>query len=136
MLAADVAGTSWRRKTRSRKTLIVTSVILNNEDAWHSDSDECEDNDEDWLERPQQLPEWSFTQRWVAGGDLLPNRPLQSPRLAGTLSKVLLKLQTLAVVGVALYGVSCSVGSMTATNVLNWRQLELESPVECRERLL
>ncbi|KAF1789376.1 hypothetical protein GQ600_22385 [Phytophthora cactorum] len=159
MLAADASQRGWDELEEENSE---SEDADSDEDAWHSDSDESEDNDEDWLERPQQLPEWSFTQRWVAGGGLLPNVgwtlavvgvapmllylslprsdqqlwPLQSPRLAGTLSKVLLNLLTLAVVGVALYGVSCSVESMTATNVLNWRQLELKSPVECGERLL
>ncbi|KAF1782198.1 hypothetical protein GQ600_5274 [Phytophthora cactorum] len=149
MLAADASQRGWDELEEENSE---PEDADSDEDAWHSDS-------RDWLERPQQLPEWSFTQRWVAGGGLLPNVgwtlavvgvapmllylslprsdqqlwPLQSPRLAGTLSKVLLNLLTLAVVGVALYGVSCSVESMTATNVLNWRQLELESPVECGE---
>ncbi|KAF1784966.1 P-loop containing nucleoside triphosphate hydrolase [Phytophthora cactorum] len=128
MLAADASQRGWDELEEENSE---PEDADSDEDAWHSDSDESEDNDEDWLERPQQLPSGAspsggWPQLW----------PLQSPRLAGTLSKVLLNLLTLAVVGVALYGVSCSVESMTATNVLNWRQLELESPVECGERLL
>lgn len=129
------------------------------EDAWHSDSDESEDNDDDWLERPRgPPPQLSFSQRWLAGGSTLQNvgwtlaalavapmllyaslphsdeqlRPLRSLRLAGTLSKVLLNLLTLAAAGAALYGASCSVEPLS----VHWRQLELEPPVQCGERLL
>ncbi|KAH7468450.1 hypothetical protein KRP22_012091 [Phytophthora ramorum] len=127
-------------------------------DAWHSDSEESEDDEADWLERPQVQPTLSFAQRWVAGGSLLQNVgwtlavlavaplllyaslpradgqlwPLQSLRLAGTLSKVLLNVVTLGVAALALYGASCSVGVLS----VNWRQVQVEPPVQCAERLL
>ncbi|ETI54511.1 hypothetical protein F441_02611 [Phytophthora nicotianae CJ01A1] len=159
MLAADASQRGWDELEEENSE---AEDPDSDEDAWHSDSDESEDNDEDWLERPQQLLGWSFTQRWVAGGGWVQNVawtlavmgvapmllyislprsdqqlwPLQSPRLAGALSKALLNLLTLAGVGLALYGVSCSVDSLALTNVLNWRDLDLEPPVECGERLL
>ncbi|KAL4094791.1 hypothetical protein PRIC1_010447 [Phytophthora ramorum] len=127
-------------------------------DAWHSDSEESEDDEADWLERPQVQPTLSFAQRWVTGGSLLQNVgwtlavlavaplllyaslpradgqlwPLQSLRLAGTLSKVLLNVVTLGVAALALYGASCSVGVLS----VNWRQVQVEPPVQCAERLL
>lgn len=58
--------------------------------------------------------------------------PLRSLRLAGTLTKVLLNLLTLAAAAAALYGASCSVEPLS----MHWQQLELEPPAQCGERLL
>lgn len=158
MLAADSTQRGWDELEEENSE----AEDADSEDGWQSDSDESEDNDDDWLERPQQLLEWSFTQRWVAGGGMLHNViwtlavvsvaplllyvslprcdqqlwPLQSPRLAGSLSKALLNVLTLAIAGMALYGVSCTVEPLTASDVLNWKELELEPPVQCGERLL
>lgn len=159
LLAADASQRGWDELEEENSD---DDAADSDSDAWHSDSEESEDNDDDWLERPRILPEMSFAQRWVAGGGLLQNVgwtlaavcvaplllyvslprsaeqlwPLQSPRLTGTLSKVLLNLLTLAAAAVALYGASCSSEPLTLSSAMNWRQLEVEPPVECGERLL
>ncbi|KAE8876673.1 hypothetical protein PF005_g3293 [Phytophthora fragariae] len=160
MLAADATQRGWDELGEENSDVDDEDDDEGkDEDAWHSDSDESEDNDDDWLERPRAPPpQLSFAQRWLAGGSTLQNvgwtlaalavapmllyaslphsdeqlRPLRSPRLAGTLSKVLLNQLTLAAAGAALYGASCSVEPLS----VHWRQLELEPPVQCGERLL
>ncbi|POM61310.1 hypothetical protein PHPALM_29694 [Phytophthora palmivora] len=158
MLAADASQRGWDELEEETSDVEADS----DEDAWHSDSDESEDNEEDWLERPQALQELTFTQRWVAGGSLLQNVgwtlaavavapmllyvslprsdeqlwPLQSLRLVGMLSKVLLNVLTLMAAAVTLYGVSCSVETLTLDNVLSWREIDVEKPEMCGERLL
>ncbi|GMF34134.1 unnamed protein product [Phytophthora lilii] len=157
MLAADASQRGWDELGEENSD----AEPDDDEDAWHSDSDESEDFEDDWLERPRPALSPSFAQRWLAGGGLLQNVgwtlaslavaplllyvslprtdeqlwPLQSPRLAGMLSKVLLNLLTLAVAAAVLYGATCSLETLTLTNLLNWRQLALEPPTECSERL-
>ncbi|KAG6622368.1 DNA repair protein [Phytophthora cinnamomi] len=161
MLAADATQRGWDElgEENSDAAADEDGDEDADEDAWHSDSDSSEDNDDDWLERPRApLPPLSFAQRWLAGGSALQNVgwtlaalavaplllyatlprgdeqlwPLRSPRLAGTLTKVLLNLLTLAAAAAALYGASCSVEPLA----VHWQQLELEPPEQCGERLL
>ncbi|POM77171.1 LOW QUALITY PROTEIN: Hypothetical protein PHPALM_5487, partial [Phytophthora palmivora] len=150
MLATDASQRGWDELEEETSDVEADS----DEDAWHSDSDESEDNEEDWLERPQALQELTFTQRWVAGGSLLQNVgwtlaavavapmllyvslprsdeqlwPLQSLRLVGMLSKVLLNVLTLMAAAVTLYGVSCSVETLTLDNVQSWREIDVRMP--------
>ncbi|RQM09771.1 hypothetical protein KXD40_007239 [Peronospora effusa] len=162
MLAADALHSGWDELEEENSNGTDDHAADSDEDAWDSDSDESEDNEEDWLERPRVKTELSFTQQWMAAGGLLENLawtlaavsvaplllyislphsdelswPLQSPRLAGMLSKLILNLLTLAAVATALYGASCSFEPLTLSSVINWRQLDIETPVECGERLL
>jgi hypothetical protein len=62
--------------------------------------------------------------------------PLHSLTLAGTVSKVALNLLTLAAAALVLYGASCSLEPLTWRGAANWRQLEMEPPMECGQRLL
>lgn len=159
LLAADGSQRGWDELAEENSEADESD---SGENAWYTDSDDSTDNDEDWLERPQRLSKWTFSQRWVAGGGLLQNVgwtlavvcvapmlfyvfllkrdqhlwPLQSLTLAGSMSKVLLNLFTLVAVAVAFYGASCNVDHWTTTNVLNWRQLELEPSVQCAEKYL
>ena len=158
MLAADASTRSWDELAEEHSD----DSDGNDEDGWRSDSDESEDHDDDWLVRPGASTAPRFAQQWLASGSLLPNVvwtlavvlvapvllyvsvphhteklwPLQSPRLAAMLLKVLLNVLTLTAVAMALYGVSCSSEPLTLSSVMNWRQLQLESPAECGERLL
>ncbi|GMF55896.1 unnamed protein product [Phytophthora fragariaefolia] len=161
MLAADASQRGWDELGEENSDAEPDDD--DDDDAWHSSSDESEDNDDDWLERPRApTPPLSFAQRWLAGGGLLQNAgwtlaaaavaplllyaslpradgqlwPLRSPRLAGTLAKVLLNLLTLAAAAAALYGASCCLEPLSLSSAVHWRQLELEPPAQCADRLL
>ncbi|CEG38910.1 uncharacterized protein PHALS_08956 [Plasmopara halstedii] len=157
LLAADASQRGWDELEEENSE---ADEDDSDEDAWHSDSDESTDNDEDWFEKPQQNSEWNFAQRWVAGDGLLQNIgwtlavlsvapmllyvtlprneqqlwPLHSLSLAGTLTKVLLNLLTLVAAAVTLYGFIRNVNPLDTINALNWRQIELELPVQLLQR--
>ncbi|KAI9918940.1 hypothetical protein PsorP6_011658 [Peronosclerospora sorghi] len=159
MLAANASERSWDELEEEHSD---ETEENSDDDAWHSDSDESEDQDEDWLERPCVEPNLTFVQRWIAAGGLVQNVgwtlavvtlapmllyvslrrspesmwPLQSPRLAGLFSKVVLNLLTLGAALAALWTVICSSEPLTWTSVTNWREVEIKPPAQCRERLL
>ncbi|KAF4321520.1 hypothetical protein JM18_000942 [Phytophthora kernoviae] len=160
ILAADASQRGWD-DLEEENSDASDEDAGSDEDVWCSDGEDSEDNEDDWIidKQPKTL---SLVERWVAGGGLLANVswtigtlllaplaiyaslshsedqtwPLHSTRLAGTVSKVALNLLTLTATAAALYGVSCSLGPLSLTSGLSWRQLEIETPMECSSRLV
>ncbi|KAG7395138.1 DNA helicase rad5 [Phytophthora boehmeriae] len=160
MLAADASQRGWD-ELEEENSDASDGDADRDEDVWRSDGEESEDDEDDWIidRKPLTL---SFVERWVAGGGLVENVswtvgtlllaplavyvslprskdqlwPLRSVRLAGTVWKVALNLLTLAATAMALYGASCGLEPLTLTSGLYWRQLEMETPLECSYRLI
>lgn len=156
MLAADASQRGWDELGEENSD--VSDQENSDEDAWDSDQQDSDDDDDDWLLDPKR----PLAERWLAGGSLLQNVwwtaatllllptavyatlprssdqlwPLESERLTAMLVKVLLNVLTLSAVAIALYAASCSVEPLSWSNVLVWRQLEMETPAQCSTRLI